>query len=222
MYAHLKTIKISASKLTQALWGAEINNAAMQMLSEKRKQHKLGASGLQALEENHTGTVNGKSNCTLKMTNTKVTFVQTSNPTPMKHFRTFLPAMALAALFLTGACSPMKLATVNEEITAIKGGQTAGNYYYEITKKRKDPIEILEVIHIDLETGERNNLSFSLFDTTKKRKLLTLKGETAFVIHAKGLSKGEPKPHRAEIIYKKGADGKRKTIKVKNPEPAKS
>lgn len=141
---------------------------------------------------------------------------------PMKHFRTFLPALAIVALVATNACTPLKIATVNEEITAIRGNQSAGNFFYEITKKRKNPIEILEVVHIDKATGERKNLSFTLTDTTKKRKLVTLKGETAFIIHAKLLTNGEPQPHAAEIIYRKGADGKRKTIKVKNPQPAQS
>ncbi len=161
--------------------------------------------------------------CQWQFTNAKVTFVRnTKKNTLMKPFHIALRTIALAAILMGTACSPMKLSSVNEDVTVVKGKQTAGNYYYEITKKRKDPIEILEVIHVDIATGERKNLSFSLFDTSKKRKLLTLKGETAFVIHAKTLTDGEPKPHRAEIVYKKGADGKRKTIKLKTPETPQS
>jgi hypothetical protein len=123
---------------------------------------------------------------------------------------------ALVFSVLLVSCGSLKLQETSTEIKAMdKGQKEAGYFNFAIEKNRNQPIEILEVVLIEKETGNRTNMSFTITDLEKKRKLITLAGEENFLIQAKSiLDKPLETGFRAEIIYRKGADGKRKVLKV--------
>jgi hypothetical protein len=138
--------------------------------------------------------------------------------------RLLAPCKLLTIVFvslLLSSCAGLKLQDSQTDIKATgKGQQEAGYFFFEIEKKRNKPVEIVEVILIEKSNGNRTNLSFTITDPGKTRKLVTLTGEERFLIQAKGLlEKPLETGFRAEVIYRKGADGKRKVLKINNISP---